>query len=85
MRSSLQQRRNLSIHEYLSANLLKSVWQSLLPKSYTHSNVLQYGVGVPNGEVARTPEEAEAVAKKIGMVVNQSHLPEPLLKLYRRR
>ncbi|KEF59084.1 succinyl-CoA ligase [GDP-forming] subunit beta, mitochondrial [Exophiala aquamarina CBS 119918] len=51
LRSSLgqQQRRNLSIHEYLSANLLKT-----------------YGVGVPNGEVARTPEEAEAIAKKIG-------------------
>ncbi|KAL1975719.1 hypothetical protein VTN31DRAFT_4111 [Thermomyces dupontii] len=44
-----QQKRNLSIHEYLSANLLKS-----------------YGVGVPKGEVARTPEEAEAVAKRIG-------------------
>ncbi|KIV90392.1 hypothetical protein PV10_07701 [Exophiala mesophila] len=44
-----QQRRNLSIHEYLSANLLKT-----------------YGIGVPNGEVAKTPEEAEAIAKKIG-------------------
>jgi succinyl-CoA synthetase beta subunit len=44
-----QQRRNLSIHEYLSANLLKS-----------------YGIGVPNGEVAKTPEEAEAIAKQIG-------------------
>ncbi|KAJ4536203.1 succinate--CoA ligase beta chain [Exophiala dermatitidis] len=49
MRSSLQQKRNLSIHEYLSARLLKS-----------------YGIGVPDGEVAKTPEEAEAVAKKIG-------------------
>jgi succinyl-CoA synthetase beta subunit len=51
VRSSIQQqqRRNLSIHEYLSANLLKS-----------------YGIGVPNGEVAKTPEEAEAIAKKIG-------------------
>ncbi|KIX02796.1 uncharacterized protein Z518_08738 [Rhinocladiella mackenziei CBS 650.93] len=47
-RSSIQQRRNLSIHEYLSARLLKS-----------------YGVGVPNGEVAQTPEEAEAIATKI--------------------
>ncbi|KAK2734867.1 Succinate--CoA ligase [ADP-forming] subunit beta, mitochondrial [Myotisia sp. PD_48] len=44
-----QPRRNLSIHEYLSANLLKS-----------------YGVGVPKGEVARTADEAEAIAKKIG-------------------
>jgi len=43
------QKRNLSIHEYLSANLLKS-----------------YGVGVPAGEVAKTAEEAEEVAKKIG-------------------
>jgi succinyl-CoA synthetase beta subunit len=45
----LSQRRSLSIHEYLSANLLKS-----------------YGVGVPKGANAKTPEEAEAIAKKIG-------------------
>ncbi|KAK1141410.1 succinate--CoA ligase beta chain [Aspergillus melleus] len=44
-----QQQRNLSIHEYLSANLLKS-----------------YGVGMPKGEVARSAEEAEAVAKSLG-------------------
>ncbi|KAJ0422552.1 hypothetical protein BJY00DRAFT_69798 [Aspergillus carlsbadensis] len=44
-----QQQRNLSIHEYLSANLLKS-----------------YGVGIPKGEVARSAEEAEAVAKSLG-------------------
>jgi succinyl-CoA synthetase beta subunit len=28
---------------------------------------VQYGIGVPAGEVAKTPEEAEAIAKKIGM------------------
>ncbi|KAK5087160.1 succinate--CoA ligase beta chain [Lithohypha guttulata] len=44
-----QQRRNLSIHEYLSAGLLQS-----------------YGIGVPKGEVAKTAEEAEAIAKRIG-------------------
>ncbi|KAL6229519.1 hypothetical protein BDW75DRAFT_225017 [Aspergillus navahoensis] len=44
-----QQQRNLSIHEHLSANLLKS-----------------YGVGVPKGEVARSAEEAERVAKSLG-------------------
>ncbi|KAL4746243.1 hypothetical protein BDW72DRAFT_185309 [Aspergillus terricola var. indicus] len=44
-----QQQRNLSIHEHLSANLLKS-----------------YGVGVPKGEVARSAEEAEKVAKSLG-------------------
>ncbi|GAB1215000.1 Succinate--CoA ligase [ADP-forming] subunit beta, mitochondrial [Aspergillus terreus] len=44
-----QQQRNLSIHEYLSANLLKS-----------------YGIGMPKGEVARSAEEAEAVAKSLG-------------------
>jgi len=44
----VQQRRNLSIHEYLSADLLRS-----------------YDVGVPPGYVAKTPEEAEAVAKKL--------------------
>ncbi|KAI4196909.1 MAG: hypothetical protein LQ350_006222 [Teloschistes chrysophthalmus] len=48
-RPGVQQKRFLSIHEYLSANLLKS-----------------YGVGVPNGEVARSGAEAEAIAKKIG-------------------
>ncbi|MCJ1243303.1 Succinate--CoA ligase [ADP-forming] subunit beta, mitochondrial [Trapelia coarctata] len=48
-RSSLiQQKRALSIHEYLSARLLKS-----------------YGIGVPKGEVARSPQEAEEVAKSI--------------------
>ncbi|KAL4812610.1 hypothetical protein BDW67DRAFT_169826 [Aspergillus spinulosporus] len=47
--SRIAQQRNLSIHEYLSANLLKS-----------------YGVGVPKGEVARSAEEAEKVAKSLG-------------------
>ena len=46
----MQQKRFLSIHEYLSANLLKT-----------------YGIGVPNGEVARSAAEAESIAKKIGM------------------
>ncbi|KAI5287591.1 Succinate--CoA ligase [ADP-forming] subunit beta, mitochondrial, partial [Ascosphaera acerosa] len=44
-----QQTRGLAIHEYLSANLLKS-----------------YGVGLPKGDVARTADEAEQVAKSIG-------------------
>ncbi|KZZ98199.1 succinyl-CoA ligase beta-chain [Ascosphaera apis ARSEF 7405] len=48
-RFAQQQKRNLSIHEYLSANLLRS-----------------YGVGLPKGDVARTAEEAEKVAKQIG-------------------
>ncbi|KAF1986945.1 succinate-CoA ligase [Aulographum hederae CBS 113979] len=43
-----QQKRALSIHEYLSADMLKS-----------------YGIGVPKGDVARTPQEAETVAQKI--------------------
>merc|ERR1712230_356152 len=47
-RSSVQQRRNLSIHEYLSARLLKS-----------------YGIGVPDGEVAKIAQEAETIARKI--------------------
>lgn len=52
IRSSLaEQRRNLSIHEYRSAELLQS-----------------YGIGVPKGEVAKSAEEAEAIAKRIGMV-----------------
>ncbi|KAF2396263.1 succinate-CoA ligase [Trichodelitschia bisporula] len=42
------QARNLSIHEYRSADLLR-----------------KYGIGVPPGYVAHTPEEAEAVAKKL--------------------
>ncbi|KFY38067.1 hypothetical protein V494_04521 [Pseudogymnoascus sp. VKM F-4513 (FW-928)] len=44
-----QQTRALSIHEYLSADLLR-----------------QYGVGVPQGSVAKNAAEAEAIAKKIG-------------------
>ncbi len=48
--STIHQKRFLSIHEYLSANLLKT-----------------YGIGVPNGEVARSAAEAESIAKKIGM------------------
>lgn len=61
MRSSIQQQqqRNLSIHEYLSANLLKS-----------------YGIGVPNGEVAKTAEEAEVIAKKIGRAQSRGHCYE---------
>ncbi|KKY24445.1 putative succinylligase beta-chain [Phaeomoniella chlamydospora] len=49
LRNAAQQKRFLSIHEYLSAGILKS-----------------YGIGVPAGEVAKTADEAEAVAKKIG-------------------
>ncbi|KAI5289291.1 Succinate--CoA ligase [ADP-forming] subunit beta, mitochondrial [Ascosphaera aggregata] len=48
-RFAQQQKRNLSIHEYLSAKLLRS-----------------YGVGLPKGDVARTAEEAEKVAERIG-------------------
>lgn len=48
VRKSFQQIRNLSIHEYRSAALLKS-----------------YGVGVPRGEAARTPEEAFIAAKDL--------------------
>ncbi|OBT84523.1 succinyl-CoA ligase subunit beta, mitochondrial [Pseudogymnoascus sp. 03VT05] len=44
-----QQTRTLSIHEYLSADLLR-----------------QYGIGVPQGSVAKNAAEAEAIAKKIG-------------------
>ncbi|RKF62607.1 Succinate--CoA ligase subunit beta, mitochondrial [Golovinomyces cichoracearum] len=46
---TLQQKRALSIHEYMSADLLR-----------------KYGIGVPNGSVARTGAEAETVAKQIG-------------------
>ncbi|XP_033022270.1 succinate--CoA ligase [ADP-forming] subunit beta, mitochondrial-like [Lacerta agilis] len=44
-----QQRRSLSLHEYLSMGLLKEA-----------------GVSVPNGLVAKTPEEAYKAAKEIG-------------------
>lgn len=40
----------MSLHEYRSANLLKT-----------------YGVGVPAGEAATTPEAAEAIAKKLNL------------------
>ncbi|KAG4305694.1 hypothetical protein PORY_000604 [Pneumocystis oryctolagi] len=45
-----QHKRNLSIHEHLSANLLKN-----------------YGISVPNGKVARTPQEAVQIAKELGV------------------
>ncbi|KAF2843708.1 putative succinyl-CoA synthetase beta subunit [Patellaria atrata CBS 101060] len=48
-RAAVQQTRALSIHEYRSANLLKS-----------------YGIGVPKGDVATTPAEAEKIAKSLG-------------------
>ncbi|OBT55516.1 succinyl-CoA ligase subunit beta, mitochondrial [Pseudogymnoascus sp. 24MN13] len=44
-----QQTRALSIHEYLSADLLR-----------------KYGIGVPQGSVAKNAAEAEAIAKQIG-------------------
>ncbi|KAL8745687.1 MAG: hypothetical protein Q9184_007841, partial [Pyrenodesmia sp. 2 TL-2023] len=69
-RPGAEQRRFLSIHEYLSANLLKS-----------------YGVGVPNGEVARSAAEAEAIAKKIGTEAFYEWCQEEskIDRLYRRR
>ncbi|XP_077014359.1 succinate--CoA ligase [ADP-forming] subunit beta, mitochondrial isoform X1 [Tamandua tetradactyla] len=44
-----QQQRNLSLHEYLSMELLQEA-----------------GVAIPNGQVAKSPDEAYAVAKKLG-------------------
>lgn len=76
-RLAAQQKRNLSIHEYLSANLLKSVSDtSIFMGNNLHTTIIetganrrhdQYGVGVPKGEVARSAAEAEAVAKSIGI------------------
>ncbi|KTW28042.1 hypothetical protein T552_01904 [Pneumocystis carinii B80] len=43
-------RRNLSIHEYLSANILKD-----------------YGINVPSGGVAKSPEEAVKIAEQLGV------------------
>lgn len=48
-----QSKRFLSIHEYRSANLLRS-----------------YGVAVPAGDVATTPEQALEIAKKIAATPN---------------
>jgi succinyl-CoA synthetase beta subunit len=36
-------------------------------KKLGRTDAPQYGIGVPNGEVAKTAEEAEAIAKKLGM------------------
>uniref|UniRef100_A0A8D2JFL4 Succinate--CoA ligase [ADP-forming] subunit beta, mitochondrial n=2 Tax=Varanus komodoensis TaxID=61221 RepID=A0A8D2JFL4_VARKO len=44
-----QQRRSLSLHEYLSMNLLREA-----------------GVAVPEGQVARTPEDAYRAARELG-------------------
>ncbi|XP_019639624.1 PREDICTED: succinate--CoA ligase [ADP-forming] subunit beta, mitochondrial-like isoform X2 [Branchiostoma belcheri] len=46
---NVQQRRNLSLHEYHSLQLLRDA-----------------GVVTPRGEVARSPEEAFEIAKKLG-------------------
>jgi len=43
-----QQNRQLSIHEYLSLDLLRNA-----------------GIQVPNGKVARTPQEAYDIAKSL--------------------
>ncbi|QSL66136.1 hypothetical protein MERGE_000511 [Pneumocystis wakefieldiae] len=43
-------KRNLSIHEYLSSNILRD-----------------YGINVPAGSVARSPEEAVKIAKELGV------------------
>lgn len=48
-KGSLNLKRNLSIHEYQSMELLR-----------------KFGVKVPRGEVARTPDEVFSVAKKLG-------------------
>ncbi|GME94454.1 unnamed protein product [[Candida] boidinii] len=47
-KATSNQLRNLSIHEYRSANLLKS-----------------YGIAVPNGGAAVTPEDAYKIAKEL--------------------
>ncbi|GAB5566342.1 succinate--CoA ligase [ADP-forming] subunit beta [Prionailurus iriomotensis] len=44
-----QQKRNLSLHEYMSMELLQEA-----------------GVSIPKGHVAKSPDEAYAVAKKLG-------------------
>ena len=44
-----QQQRNLSLHEYLSMELLQEA-----------------GVSIPKGHVAKSPDEAYAIAKKLG-------------------
>jgi len=58
------QRRFLSIHEYRGAQLLKMV--SFFCTSIPTLTWAQYGVGVPQGYPAFTPEEAEQVAEKLG-------------------
>ena len=70
--SGIQQKRFLSIHEYLSANLLKTVRSPPSPDRPTAYN-WQYGIGVPNGEVARSAAEAETIAKQIGMTQGDEH------------
>ena len=34
--------------------------------------VIQYGIGVPKGEVARSAAEAEKIAKEVGMSVERT-------------
>jgi acyl-CoA synthetase (NDP forming) len=55
--------------------------QSLFSRRSTLSRIAdnqqQYGIGVPKGEVARSAEEAEAVARSIG--ISSPCLYSPLL------
>ena len=63
----MYQKRCLSIHEYLSANLLKTVRVRQQFPYFQKLTIEQYGVGVPKGEVARSAAEAEKIATEIGM------------------
>jgi succinyl-CoA synthetase beta subunit len=48
------------------------------------SDLIQYDVGVPPGYVAKTPEEAEAVAKKLSMDLHL-YINDTVLTKNRRR
>lgn len=53
-----QQQRNLSLHEYMSMELLQEA-----------------GVAIPKGQVAKSPDEAYAIAKKLGTKFKKLMLP----------
>lgn len=60
--------------EYTRVSICKSTQVGRTKSSPAWSTQLtreQYGIGVPNGEVAKTAEEAEAIAKKIGIIYSR--------------
>jgi succinyl-CoA synthetase beta subunit len=65
-------------------DLLKSVSYSIVLLFGILLTRTKYGVGVPPGYVAFSPEEAESVAKKLSMILPYKHHVKKITKLGRK-